>query len=226
MYKFIIKGVVQGVGFRPYIYNACIRAKLKGYILNAGDSVVVEVDNKELFVEILNKIPPLARIDSYEIGQTSNQYDDFTIKESAGQGFAEIPPDLFLCEDCQRELHDRKNRRYNYYFITCTNCGPRFSISKKSPYDRKTITMDVFDMCQECNHEYFNPKDRRYHAQTIACHKCGPRLKLIVNGKKIEESSEQDLIRKTAELIRNNNVIAIKGVGVFHLACNIRLESI
>ncbi|MEK6946547.1 MAG: carbamoyltransferase HypF [Nanoarchaeota archaeon] len=226
MYKFIIKGVVQGVGFRPYIYNACIRAKLKGYILNAGDSVVVEVDNKELFVEILNKIPPLARIDSYEIGQTSNQYDDFTIKESAGQGFAEIPPDLFLCEDCQRELHDRKNRRYNYYFITCTNCGPRFSISKKSPYDRKTITMDVFDMCQECNHEYFNPKDRRYHAQTIACHKCGPRLKLIVNGKKIEESSEQDLIRKTAELIRNNNVIAIKGVGGFHLACNIRLESI
>jgi hydrogenase maturation protein HypF len=226
MYKFIIKGVVQGVGFRPYIFNACKNAKLKGYVQNTGDGVVVEVDDKEKFIDILKNIPPLARIDEYKIESTSNTYDDFTIKKSSGKGFAEIPPDLFLCEYCQRELRDKKNRRHNYYFITCTNCGPRFSISKKSPYDRDTITMNVFDMCQECKQEYSNPKDRRYHAQTTACHKCGPRLKLIVNGKKLNEKFELELIRKTVELIKKNNIVAIKGVGGFHLACNLKPKTI
>lgn len=226
MYKFIIKGVVQGVGFRPYIYNACNNAKLKGYVLNTGDSVIVEVDNKEKFIEILDRIPPLARIDSYEIEQTSNMYNDFTIRESLGEGFAEIPPDFFLCNECLMELQDSKNRRYEYFFITCTNCGPRFSISKSSPYDRRTITMDEFKMCEDCKNEYTNPSDRRYHAQTIACHKCGPRLKLIIGGKEVKVKSEKELIRKTAQLIEDNDVVAIKGVGGFHLACNTKSESI
>ena len=111
MYKFIIKGVVQGVGFRPYIYNACISAKLKGCVLNTGESVVVEVNNKEKFIEILDRIPPLARIDSYDIELSYNKYKDFTIRDSSGKGFAEIPPDLFLCKNCLGELHDKKNRR-------------------------------------------------------------------------------------------------------------------
>ncbi len=226
MYKFIIKGVVQGVGFRPYIYNACINAKLKGYVLNTGDGVIVEVDNKEKLIEILSRIPSLARIDSYDIEQTSNFYKDFTIRESSGKGFAEIPPDLFLCNDCLKELHDSQNRRHKYFFNTCTNCGPRFSISKSSPYDRRTITMDEFKMCEDCKNEYTSPSDRRYHAQTIACHKCGPRLKLIIGGKEVKLTSETELIRKTAQLIKDNDIVAIKGVGGFHLACNTKSESI
>ncbi len=227
MYKFIIQGVVQGVGFRPYIYNACKKAGLKGYVQNTGNGVIVEVDNKEKFIKILKSVPPLARIDSFEIKEIPEliEFTDFTIKKSSGKGFAEIPPDLYLCNDCLKELRDTKNRRHNYFFITCTNCGPRFSITKKSPYDRKTTTMNEFQMCKQCRKEYTDPSNRRYHAQTIACHNCGPKLSLLINGKKAKGKTQLELIKQAAELIKNNKIVAIKGIGGFHLACNLKTKT-
>lgn len=226
MYKFTIKGVVQGVGFRPYIYNACKKAMLKGYVQNIGNGVVVEVNDKDQFIDILKKIPLLARIDSYDVELTDNDLNDFTIMESEGKGFAEIPPDLFLCNDCHRELSEKENTRYKYFFITCTNCGPRFSITKKNPYDRRTTTMNDFEMCEKCKKEYTAPENRRYHAQTIACHDCGPRLNLFVEGKIIKRHSESEYIKKATELIKQNKIVAIKGIGGFHLACNLKQETI
>jgi len=226
MYKFIIKGVVQGVGFRPYIYNACKKTKLRGYVQNTGGGVVVEVNDKEKFIDILKNIPPLARIDSYDIELTGNSFNEFIIKKSQGKGFAEIPPDLFLCPDCYKELNDSRNKRYKYYFITCTNCGPRFSITGKNPYDRHSTTMNDFEMCEQCESEYSSPKDRRYHAQTIACHDCGPRLRVFIEGKEIKRSSELEYIKEVAELINKNKVVAIKGIWGFCLACNLKSKSV
>lgn len=219
MYRFLIKGVVQGVGFRPYMYNACVKAGLTGYIQNIGEGVVVDVDNKDKFLLILKKIPELARIDSYEITKNDDNYNSFQILESTGQGYAEIPPDLFLCNDCYEELNDEHDRRHKYFFITCTNCGPRFSITKKNPYDRATTTMDKFPMCEKCKKEYTDPTNRRYHAETIACHDCGPKLYLLEDGQKIS-LDDNDAIMKATTLIKNNELVAIKGVGGFHIACN------
>jgi len=226
MYKFFIKGVVQGVGFRPYIYNSCVKEGLKGYIKNIGDGVEVIVNNKEKFIIILKEIPTLARIDSYEIEVVDEVfYEDFKIIESEGEGFSEIPADLFLCEECLKELNENENRRNKYYFTTCTNCGPRFSISKKSPYDRVNTSMSEYNMCDLCKNEYENPADRRYHAQTIACIKCGPKLRLYINGNEVIDS-EIKLIEKAVEKIKNGEVIAIKGVGGFHLCCLTKNESV
>jgi len=221
MYKFTVRGVVQGVGFRPYIYNACVKAGLKGYAQNIGDGVIVEVSDKEKFIEILKNVPPLARVDSFEIKETKGKFTNFVIKQSKGSGFAEVPPDLFLCSDCLSELKDSGNRRHNYFFTTCTNCGPRFSMTKKSPYDRKTTSMKEFKMCSECETEYTDPKNRRYHAQTIACHNCGPKLSFYKKGNLVTGKTQNELIEFTAQLIQRGEIVAIKGVGGFHLACGI-----
>ncbi|HII72211.1 TPA: carbamoyltransferase HypF [Candidatus Woesearchaeota archaeon] len=216
MYKFLIKGVVQGVGFRPYIYNACVKAGLNGYVQNTGDGVTVVVDDDDAFLELLKDIPPLARIDSYSAEPVEMEIEGFSIIQSSGRGqekgSAEIPPDLFLCEDCLRELKKKGDRREGYFFITCTNCGPRFSIAERSPYDRETTSMEEFKMCKECRKEYTNPTDRRYHAQTIACHDCGPKITLHSDGK------PSGGIKEAAELIAKGEVVAVKGVGGFHLA--------
>ena len=222
MYRFKIKGVVQGVGFRPYIYNSCTQTGLCGFVQNTGDGVVVEVNEKEPFEKILKNAPENARIDSYEIEEISADHTSFTIKKSEGKGYAEIPPDFYLCKDCLAELKDPGNRRYGYFFITCTNCGPRFSTTRKAPYDRHTTSMDAFPMCDACKKEYEDPKDRRYHAQTIACNDCGPKLRLFKDGNVVEG----DPVKEAAELIRQDEIVAIKGVGGFHLACNTRPETV
>jgi hydrogenase maturation protein HypF len=218
MYKFTIRGVVQGVGFRPYIYNACKKLGLVGYVQNVGTGVEIVVNDKNALIDILKNPPPLAKIDRYEIEEVSGVYTNFEIKESAGGGFSEIPADLYLCEDCLQELKNPSDRRFNYFFTTCTNCGPRFTITKQTPYDRINTAMDEFPMCSECKKEYESPTSRRYHAQTIACHNCGPRLALIIDGKNID-ADDASLIRKTADLLRNGEIVAIKGVGGFHLMC-------
>ena len=219
MFKLMIKGVVQGVGFRPYIYNACKQAGLLGYVQNVGEGVVVEVNDKDALLEILKHIPPLARIDSIDILPSLKKFKDFIIKDSEGQGFCEIPPDLYLCGKCLDELRDPSNRRYGYFFITCTNCGPRFSITLNLPYDRRTTTLQDFDMCERCEKEYKNPYDRRCHAQTIACHDCGPELFL---GRR----KGSDAIKRAAELIAKGQIVAIKGIGGFHLSCNTKISTI
>lgn len=215
LFRFLITGVVQGVGFRPYIYNACVGHGLKGYVKNVGNGVELVVDDRRCAEGILRGVPPLARIDSVDITEMEGEYGEFRIAASEGSGFAEIPPDLFLCEACLRELRDPANRRHGYFFITCTNCGPRFTITAESPYDRHTTSMGAFPMCEACRKEYGDPTDRRYHAQTIACHDCGPRLRLLTDGK------EAGGIEEAARLLKRGEILAIKGVGGFHLACTL-----
>jgi len=224
-YRFTIRGVVQGVGFRPFVYVACKKSGLVGYVQNIGSGVIVEVNDKKKFLQILKDVPPLARIDTIQEEEMKNSFADFSIRESRGEGHAEIPADLFLCEDCLQELRNPKNRRFGYFFITCTNCGPRFTITKQSPYDRDTTTMGDFAMCSQCQEEYENPSNRRYHAQTIACHDCGPKLKLKKNNEVLSKN-DKDAIYKTAELIQKGEVVAIKGVGGYHLACSLQSEAV
>lgn len=205
MYRFFVQGVVQGVGFRPFIHKACTRVGLKGYVQNTGDGVFIVVDDKDKLLEIFQHLPPLARIDSYSVEEVAETYPDFSIRPSSGEGFSEIPPDLFLCEECLKELRDHSDYRHNYFFITCTNCGPRFSTTFSSPYDRKHTSLQEFPLCSHCQAEFEDPSSRRYHAQTIACSHCGPQLTL-------------SLVEASKALLREE-VISVKGVSGFHLVC-------
>jgi hydrogenase maturation protein HypF len=239
VYRFKIKGVVQGVGFRPYIYNACTETGLCGFVQNTGDGVIVEVDDKEQFEKLLKKAPENSNIESYEVEEIDVEHGSFTIKKTEGTGYSEIPPDFYICDDCVADMNDETNRRHNYFFTTCTNCGPRFSTTRSAPYDRDTTSMDYFPMCKECKLEYENPKDRRYHAQTIACHNCGPKLTLYKNDEIIAQNVTQDSVQntsnrngwtapveETAELIKRGEIVAIKGIGGFHLVCNTNPETV
>lgn len=225
MYRYIISGVVQGVGFRPYIYRKAKALGLIGYVKNIGGSVEVVVNDND-FISKLNDLPPLAKITNYSVEKYPVQnFSDFKIIESSvSTSDAMLPPDIMMCDDCKAELAEKNNRRHNYYFITCTNCGPRFSMITDYPYDRPFTSMNEFPMCDECKKEYTDPINRRYHAQTIACKNCGPKLFLLSNNKKLEsgrEFADIELIKKAAEMLKNGEVIAIKGIGGFHLCSNV-----
>ncbi|MBI3592613.1 MAG: carbamoyltransferase HypF, partial [Nitrospirae bacterium] len=181
-----VKGIVQGVGFRPFVYNLARDSDLKGYVKNTSDGVVIDVEGEGLdkFLDAFHKrCPPLSRIDRIDTQELpAKDYRDFVIIESIDNGsFTLISPDISVCDDCLKELFDPSDRRYQYPFINCTNCGPRYSITKKVPYDRPNTTMSVFAMCRSCKDEYNDPADRRFHAQPNACHECGPSLKFTVN---------------------------------------------
>ncbi|MFC2154677.1 carbamoyltransferase HypF [Candidatus Altiarchaeota archaeon] len=219
MYRIFIQGVVQGVGFRPYIYRKAKENKNIGSVKNVGNGVEVIIDDPD-FVERLVDLPPIARISDYKVEElgTSRRYSDFSILESTkSEGETFLPADIFMCGDCQRELRDRENRRNSYYFITCTNCGPRFSMIDDYPYDRPYTSMNDFEMCAICKKEYEDPMNRRYHAQTIACKDCGPKLKLLEENKDVSGSSDRGTIEKTVELIKSGEPVSIKGVGGFHI---------
>ena len=224
--RFTITGVVQGVGFRPFIYSACTNAGLCGHVQNVGNGVVAVVNDATAFRRILASIPPHIRIDTIREEKINECATDFTIKKSAGNGFAETPPDFFLCDHCLSELADPSNRRYGYFFITCTQCGPRFTITHGNPYDRDTTTMSSFEMCPACRQEYEDPKNRRFHAQTIACHDCGPKLTLYRDGSPFVGMHSPDIFQTIAIALERGEVIAVKGVGGFHLMCSAREESI
>ena len=218
-YKIFIKGIVQGVGFRPYIYRKAIENNLLGTVKNTGNGVEIIINDKD-FVKKLIDLPPLAKITNYTVKDYDNkkEFTGFSIlKSTYSKGETELPADIFMCNDCLQELRDDKDRRNNYYFITCTNCGPRFSMIKDYPYDRPLTSMNDFKMCEKCKVEYTNPLDRRYHAQTIACKDCGPKLKLLKNKKNISEKNDFLTIKKAVELIIKGELIAIKGVGGFHI---------
>ena len=219
MYKIFIQGIVQGVGFRPYIYRKAKEENLVGTVKNTGNGVEIIINSKD-FLKKLNDLPPLAKITSYKIQKISlqKQYLDFKIlKSSYSKGETELPADIFMCNDCLNELRNNVNRRYNYYFITCTNCGPRFSMIEDYPYDRPFTSMNEFKMCSRCKKEYTNPMDRRYHAQTIACKDCGPKLKLLKDKVDISGISDIKTIEKSMDIIKSGDAIAIKGVGGFHI---------
>jgi len=230
-YRFLVRGIVQGVGFRPYIYRKAKSLGAKGYVKNIGYGVEIVVNDKD-FLDRLTDLPPLSKISGSEISEdiSGRQFDDFLILESTNDypehgKETQIPADIFMCDDCLKELEDKNNRRHDYYFITCTNCGPRFSMIENYPYDRPFTSMDEFPMCEACRKEYTDPMDRRYHAQTIACKNCGPKLKLLHHAsgrmENLAASDDSSTIESAADILKSEGVISIKGVGGFHLCSRV-----
>ncbi|HTP07778.1 MAG TPA: carbamoyltransferase HypF, partial [Anaerolineae bacterium] len=222
-----ITGVVQGVGFRPFVYGLAMRYGLRGWVCNTSAGVDIEVDGLneilDRFVAALTvEAPPLARIDAVVVNEIArNGFTAFEIRHSASNpnDFLPISPDITLCDDCKRELLDPTDRRYLYPFINCTNCGPRFTIIKDIPYDRPLTTMADFVMCEDCAREYADPLNRRFHAQPVACPKCGPQVWLVDGSQRLAASGTK-AIREVQRMLDEGKIIAIKGLGGFHLACD------
>ena len=227
--KIEVTGIVQGVGFRPFVYRTAVKNRLNGYVKNKGDAgVEIILEGREHAIETFLKdlkteAPPLAQI--YDITKRKlkgkDEYQGFTISKSSSEAEhagSIIPPDIAICDDCLRELRDPKDPRYNYFFITCTNCGPRYTIIERLPYDRENTTMRDFPLCGFCQKEYKDPLNRRFHAQTVACPKCGPKAYLTTNqGKPVQH---KDPIREAGKLLSEGNILAIKGYGGFHIAAS------
>ncbi|MGQ9570503.1 MAG: carbamoyltransferase HypF [Thermodesulfovibrionales bacterium] len=223
--KILVRGIVQGVGFRPFVYTLAKSLNLKGFVMNSSKGVIIEIEGNDssLFIERLNhEAPPLSRIVSIDvIPLPFHGYSDFRIVESEDEGsFTLISPDVSICKDCFKELLDKNDRRYLYPFINCTNCGPRYTITKSIPYDRPNTTMSVFHMCTKCDAEYHNPEDRRFHAQPNACPVCGPHVELTVKGNNLKVNKKENPIKETIRLLKEGYIVAIKGLGGFHLACD------
>jgi len=222
-----INGIVQGVGFRPFIYNLALAHKLNGWVRNSASGVDIEVTGEKADLDafqsdIPRSAPPLAQIDSIEVEDIRPKtFETFKIIPSKDKStdFIPVSPDVAICHDCQRELFDPQDRRYRYPFINCTNCGPRFTIIKDIPYDRPKTTMDRFEMCPDCREEYENPRDRRFHAQPVACPVCGPQVWLeLTHG--IHHDEKDDAIKQARKLLKKGKILAVKGLGGFHLACD------
>jgi hydrogenase maturation protein HypF len=223
-YRIDVTGTVQGVGFRPFIYRLARLYCLTGFVRNTPVGVEIEVEGPqehlETFEKLLDKdLPPASRITDLSRSELEPLGDSiFTIEESDNEGGKEvvIPPDIATCEDCTSELLDPSDRRYKYPFINCTNCGPRHTIVKQIPYDRDRTTMTPFTMCDACMKEYHDPMNRRFHAQPNACWECGPMLTLLdASGKELETD---DPITEVTKLLERGYIIAVKGIGGFHLA--------
>ncbi|MGV8050224.1 MAG: carbamoyltransferase HypF [Anaerolineaceae bacterium] len=221
-----IQGIVQGVGFRPRVYLLAKKHHLTGWVLNSANGVEIEIhgtnlDCLEFTQELQSNPPPLAKIDYFTVEPAqSKAFQDFRILESQDRpgDFLPVSPDLAICPDCRRELFDPQDRRYRYPFINCTNCGPRFSILKTIPYDRPHTTMAGFKLCPDCNSEYHDPTDRRFHAQPIACPACGPQVWFEAAGSRLAEG--EAAIQLTREQINAGKIVAVKGLGGFHLVCD------
>lgn len=221
-----VTGIVQGVGFRPFVYKIACDNNLNGWVSNSSRGVYIDVEGRERdilsFIQKLKTSPPkLSKIDEVFIeNREVENYKDFKIcpSEREENAMTYISPDIGVCEDCLRDIRNSENKRYRYAFTNCTNCGPRFSIIKKLPYDRAVTTMNEFQMCDECYGEYVDPLNRRFHAQPNACIECGPKLELINN--KGERIYLGDEVKETIKLIKEGKIIAIKGIGGFHLACD------
>jgi hydrogenase maturation protein HypF len=219
-----VTGVVQGVGFRPFVYALAQRLALTGWVRNTSGGVEIELDGPasalQAFVDGLSReAPPLARIDRITTETNPTQgFSAFSILASQPDpdSFQPISPDVGTCEDCLRELRDPADRRYRYPFINCTNCGPRFTIITDIPYDRPSTTMRAFALCPECAAEYGDPSDRRFHAQPVACPKCGPQIWLETQGEK--PLAGEAALQAARRLLAGGSIVAIKGLGGFHLA--------
>ncbi len=222
--------MVQGVGFRPFVFGLARRRALKGQVLNNHVGVLIDIEGEsstiEHFIrEIKLNSPPLSLIESVERCDNLDlaHYQDFRIVESLSNGerFTPISADMATCADCLRELFDSENRRYRYPFINCTNCGPRFTIIEDIPYDREQTTMRDFEMCAMCRAEYENPLDRRFHAEPIACSVCGPQLSLMPVGTSPAPTMLiDDIIHRVRGLLLSGKIVLVKGIGGFHLACD------
>jgi hydrogenase maturation protein HypF len=221
-----VRGVVQGVGFRPFVYQIANKHNLKGWVCNTSGDVKIEVEGERaaldgFLADLVSLAPPLARLEDMVVTNSPPKgYTGFEIRHSiAEEGkYQLVSPDIATCEPCLKEVLDPKDRRYRYPFTNCTNCGPRFTIIEDIPYDRPKTTMRIFKMCPQCQQEYDNPLDRRFHAQPNACPKCGPSLKLVDNNGDPVETD--DVLAAAARLLKDGRILAIKGLGGFLLACD------
>ena len=217
--RFRVVGVVQGVGFRPFVYGLARSHALGGFVLNDGAGVVVEAEGEQTALDafasaLRSGAPSLARVDAITAEALPPRGEtEFAIETSAAGGrSALIPADVATCDECLRELFDPADRRYGYPFVNCTQCGPRFTIVRTVPYDRANTTMAGFPPCAECRREYENPADRRFHAEPVCCPGCGPRLSLP--------------LENAVELLRGGAILAVKGLGGWHLACDAAAEEV
>jgi hydrogenase maturation protein HypF len=229
-----VQGTVQGVGFRPYVYRLADEHRLTGFVLNDSQGVLLEVQGstgavEEFLERLAQDAPPLAAIERVAVEQRELQGDTaFAILDSPRTGVIDAPvaPDSATCDDCLRELFDPEDRRYRYPFTNCTNCGPRFTIVRGIPYDRRFTTMASFAMCARCRAEYEDPADRRFHAQPNACPECGPSVSLLrTDGTQADLGPAGDAVSAAAEALGEGQIVAVKGIGGFHLACRADDES-
>ena len=222
-----VSGIVQGVGFRPFVFRIARKAGVHGYVRNMGGSEVeIRLEGEENSIAEFLKLlllekPPPAKIEEFTLSEDYPTWiGEFRIlpSQKGAQLYSMIPPDIAVCEDCLREVYDPKDRHYRYAFNSCAWCGPRFSMIESIPYDRPNTAMRDFPLCDECREEYENPEDiRRFHAQGISCPACGPRLWLEdSSGRRVDTG---DPISEAARLIDSGAVVAIKGVGGYHIAC-------
>jgi len=224
--KIGVRGVVQGVGFRPFVYRLAQDHTLKGWVRNTSGSVEIEVEGDEeslenFLVDLKAKAPPMARIERVKATfHPPSGYTEFQILKSLSQEgqYQLVSPDIATCEDCKREIFCPTDHRFRYPFTNCTNCGPRFTIIEDIPYDRPKTTMHKFGMCPECQREYDDPLDRRFHAQPNACPKCGPALELV--GSSGNPVKSDDVIKAAGQLLKAGKILALKGLGGFQLVCD------
>ncbi len=228
--KISVRGVVQGVGFRPFVYRLAQDYSLKGWVRNTSGNVQIEVEGggeslEKFLTDLKAKVPPMARLDKVEVVfHPAKGYTDFKIYPSLSQKgkYQLVSPDIATCEDCKQEVFSPADRRFRYPFTNCTNCGPRFTIIEDIPYDRSLTTMRKFKMCPECQREYDDPLDRRFHAQPNACPKCGPGLEMVDgDGSPVDC---RDVIKEASALLRAGKVLALRGLGGFQLACDATSE--
>jgi hydrogenase maturation protein HypF len=219
-----VVGLVQGVGFRPFVYRLAQTYRLSGWVRNTSWGVEIEVEGSpadlDLFMRRLSQeAPALARVEkvvSEDAAPLGQETFEILASESLPGAEAVIPPDVGLCRACAREIRDPADRRFQYPFTNCTNCGPRFTLIRQVPYDRPQTTMAVFAMCPDCRREYKDPGDRRFHAEPTACPACGPKVWLECRG----ERQERGALPTAAKLLRDGKIVAVKGLGGFHLACD------
>jgi hydrogenase maturation protein HypF len=227
--RLMAKGIVQGVGFRPFVYRLADELKLAGTVLNDNQGVEIVLQGEsakiDLFIARLQSSPPpLARIDELVFVEEpiSTTFDHFNILQSEtsdSQAIVAVSADKSTCTDCLTEMQDKHNRHYLYPFTNCTNCGPRYTIIKHLPYDRHFTSMADFDMCEQCAKAYHDPFDRRYHAQPVSCNHCGPQLSLYVDNVQVNCQSTE-VITQTVALLNQGKIVALKGLGGFHLVCD------
>ncbi|MDK2791803.1 MAG: hydrogenase maturation protein HypF [Deferribacteres bacterium] len=220
-FKILLRGIVQGVGFRPFIYNLALKNGLKGYVENSSDGVEIFVEGgivaHDFLDEILTNLPPLAYVIDYSVEKNvtlDEHIEKFYIKKSRQTaGITFVSPDTAICSDCKEELFDEKHHKYMYPFINCTNCGPRYSIMENIPYDRANTSMKYFKMCSVCQSEYDEPENRRFHAQPNACNVCGPKVYF-------KDLSGKKLIEIAQKYLNDGKIIGVKGIGGYHIMCD------
>ncbi len=227
-YKISISGQVQGVGFRPYVYNLAHQFSLKGTVSNNEIGVIIIISGKEnncenFYQKLISFPPPVSKIQYSSIAEIEAiSFNDFKIIPSKKEGHLNVPltPDFAICDTCKAEIENPKNRRYNYPFTTCINCGPRWAITQTFPFERSNTSIHKFTMCKTCLEEYTNPSNRRFHSQTNTCKTCGIDLFLIDSEGKTIETSSENVFKKTAKLLSEGKIIAIKNTSGYLLCCN------